>query len=334
VAEAWTRFLAGMLDGSVLNKRRRPYKPAACRSYERAMRLRVLPHFGHRRLSDVTRGDVQRFVDELIAERLGASTIANTLDPLRAVFRFALRREEVGANPVHDLDLPASDETPRRAATPAEALELLAALPDFERALYATAIYTGMRRGELQALRWSDISDLDGELPIINVTRAYDDEGRGFVDVKSDAGVRKIGVVEPLQAELRAHRKRSAAIGDALVFGRTAEAPFVPSTARRHALEAWKAADDKTLERARREGRKVEPGELLLPLTLHEGRHTQGSDGSFAGLDDKSLAHLMGHSSVVITKDRYGHMTDAAIRDATAKMNAYYATAATEGGGS
>jgi hypothetical protein len=47
----------------------------------------------------------------------------------------------------------------------------------------------------------------------------------------------------------------------------------------------------------------------------------------------EELAHLMGHSSVVITKDRYGHMTDQAIRDATAKMNAYYAAAqATPGG--
>jgi integrase len=160
------------------------------------------------------------------------------------------------------------------------------------------------------------------------VARAYDDEGRGFVDVKSDAGHRKIGVVDPLQAELRAHRKRSGAIGDALVFGRTAEAPFAASTVRRHALDAWKTADDQAVEQARREGRKVEPDELLLPLTLHEGRHTTGTDGGFAGLDDKSLAHLMGHSSVVITKDRYGHMTDAALRDATATMNAYYRRAA------
>jgi integrase len=170
-----------------------------------------------------------------------------------------------------------------------------------------------MRRGELQALRWSDISALDSELPIISVTRAYDDEGRGFVDVKSDAGVRKIGVVSPLQGELRAHRKRCGTIGDALVFGRTAEAPFVPSTVRRRALDAWR---DAGLER----------------LTLHEGRHTTGTDGGFAGLDDKSLAHLMGHSSVVITKDRYGHMTDAAIREATAKMNAYYGRSLREAG--
>jgi hypothetical protein len=85
----------------------------------------------------------------------------------------------------------------------------------------------------------------------------------------------------------------------------------------------------------RRSPQRHTPGAVLERLTLHEGRHTTGTDGGFAGLDDKSLAHLMGQSSVVITKDRYGHMTDAAIRDATATMNAYYRRAASApvGGG-
>ena len=62
----------------------------------------------------------------------------------------------------------------------------------------------------------------------------------------------------------------------------------------------------------------------LKPITLHEGRHAAATDGGFAGLDDKSLSYLIGHSSVVITKDRYGHITAAALEEARRRLDAYY----------
>lgn len=48
--------------------------------------------------------------------------------------------------------------------------------------------------------------------------------------------------------------------------------------------------------------------DALEPVTLHEGRHSAASAGSAAALDDLALAHIMGHSSVVITRDLYGHV--------------------------
>src|SRR5665213_1227022 len=64
-----------------------PYKPGALRTYEKALRLRVLPKLGERRLEGIARIDLQDIVDELLAEGVNASTIAGTLLPVRAIYR-------------------------------------------------------------------------------------------------------------------------------------------------------------------------------------------------------------------------------------------------------
>jgi integrase len=111
-----------------------------------------------KRLSDVRRADVQELADRLTAEGLSASTVQNTLDPLRAIYRRAIRRDEgVTINPTKDLELRRPDGKRDRIATPAEAAALIAAIPEDERALWACAFYAGLRRGELRALRWSHI---------------------------------------------------------------------------------------------------------------------------------------------------------------------------------
>ena len=83
-AKAW---LEGARAGSIRNRSGGRYKPSTLRGYERALRLRVLPALGDRRLSDVRRMDVQEVVDALLAEGAGPSTIRNTLDPLRSIYR-------------------------------------------------------------------------------------------------------------------------------------------------------------------------------------------------------------------------------------------------------
>lgn len=71
----------------------------------RALRDRVLPALGHYKLSDVHRRDVQELVDRWLADGLDPSTIKNTLDPLRAIYRRAMRRDELAVNPTADIEL-------------------------------------------------------------------------------------------------------------------------------------------------------------------------------------------------------------------------------------
>ena len=91
VDEAAPELVDGMRDGSIVNRSRRPYKPAAVRSYERALQMRLLPVFGSRRLAEVKAGDVQRFPEALLRDGLNASSARTTLHPLRVIYRRAVR---------------------------------------------------------------------------------------------------------------------------------------------------------------------------------------------------------------------------------------------------
>jgi integrase len=77
--------------------------------------------------------------------------------PLRAICRRALRNDELTLNPTANLALPAVAGVRDRVASAAEAAALLAALPPEDRALWGTAVFAGLRRGELRALRCHDV---------------------------------------------------------------------------------------------------------------------------------------------------------------------------------
>jgi integrase len=167
-AAAW---LAGARDGSIRNRSGDVYKPSAIRGYEAALQRRILPELGAAKLADISRADVQDLADRMLAEGADPSTIRNALMPLRVIFRRAVGRGEVAVNPCTGLELPAVRGKRDRIASPQEAAELIAALPEDDRALWATATYGGLRRGELMELRWSDVDLAAG---VIRVERSYD----------------------------------------------------------------------------------------------------------------------------------------------------------------
>lgn len=285
LAEAADELLAGMRGGTIVNRSRRTYKPATIRSYERALTLRVLPALGRMRLDDIGPGHVQRLAEQLMRDGLDASTVRNTLDPVRVIFRRALRLGEVNRDPTGALELPMPRGRRSVSLGAVDALALVDLLPEGERALWAVALFCGLRRGELRALRWSDI-DLAARPPSIRVQRTWDDE-EGQVSAKSDAGERVVGTPTLVAGLLAAHGLATGRDGDDLVFGATATRPFVPSTTRRRALKAW--------------------GDSYL--STHQARHAAASFLiSRTDVTDYELTRAMGHSDVRTTKNIYGHL--------------------------
>jgi integrase len=282
--QAADEWLEGAKAGAITKKRDgQAYKPSTLRGYEQALRDYLLPALGGARLSEIRRVDLQDFADRLRADGLDASTIRNTIAPLRVVFRRALARGEIAVNPTSGLELPSPEGGRERIASPEEAAQLLDALRPEDRALWATALYAGLRAGELQALYWENVDPAQG---VIRVEQSYDPKARVFVAPKSRAGRRKVPVAAVLRDFLVEHRMR-AGRSEGLVFGATAERPFTPSNVWRRARTAWKRAG-------------------LEPIGLHEARHTFASLMIAAGVNAKALSTYMGHSSITITYDRYG----------------------------
>jgi len=301
-AEAW---ILGAREGTIRTRSGDRYKPSALRGYEASLRNRILPELGAARLSDVRRTDVQDLVDRLLAEGFDASTIRNTVMPLRAIFRRSVARGDVAVNPTAGLELPAVRGKRDRIVSPAQAAELLAVLPDEDRALWASALYAGLRRGELMALSWRDV-----DLPagVIRVERSWDAKNRVIVSPKSRAGYRKVPIAGVLRDFLIEHKLRSGRSGG-FVFGRVSDGlPFDASALAARAYAAWSEAG-------------------LEPITLHEARHTFASLMIAAGVNAKALAAYMGHASVTITYDRYGHLMPGNEHESADLLDAYLARA-------
>jgi integrase len=89
-----------------------------------------------------------------------------------------------------------------------------------------------------------------------------------------------------------------------LVFGRTAEDPFDNATVRHRARRLW-------------------AGQGLEPIGLHECRHTFASLMIGAGVNAKALSTFMGHASITITLDRYGHLFPGSEEEAAGLLDAY-----------
>ena len=299
LADAAEDWLVAARAGIARTRSGETYKPSALRSYEQALATKVLPELGSLRLSAVDRVCGQDLVDRLVAKGLAPSTVRNSVLPLRAIFRRAVARSEVVQNPTLGLSLPAVRGSRDRVARPEEARDLIAALPEGDRALWATALYAGLRRGELQALRWSDV---DSDAGLIRVERSWD-QREGPIEPKSRAGRRRVPLVKPLRAELAAHRLRQGRAGEGLALG-SGEKPFASGAATRRANAAW----------AR---------EKLEPIGLHECRHTYAAHMIAAGVNAKALSAYIGHSSITITLDRYGHLMPGSEREAAGLLEAY-----------
>lgn len=200
-------------------------------------------------------------------------------------------------DPTDGLDLPEPSGRRERVAAPSEAARLLAAVPDDDRALWATATYAGLRRGELRGLRVSDVRETH-----IEVSREWDDYA-GPVAPKSKAGNRQVPIPKVLAAILAEHVERTGRTGDDLLFGRTAREPFTPSFIRKRANEGWATAE---LER----------------IGLHECRHSYSTYLDAAGISETRADRYMGHANPSVA-NRYRHQLEGQLAEDAARLDEY-----------
>ncbi len=300
VADAAEAWLDQCEKGEVLSRFRRPYAPIVLRQYRSDFKRYINPAIGTAKLQDVTADDVQRLVDELVGQGLSGSRVRGVLVALQALYR--RHRRQVLSDPTDGLDLPEAAGRREHVVSPKEAFELLEATVPSDKPLWATALLAGLRRGELQALRVSDVHGLDGKDASWLKVEASWDAVAGRKDPKSRAGVREIPIPETLRAILAEHIEETGRSGEDLVFGRTAGDPFTPSLIRKRALKAWV--------------------EVKRPPTLHECRHTYSTWLDSCGISETRADRYMGHSDGSVQR-RYRHQLAHQLREDAERLEAW-----------
>jgi integrase len=199
-------------------------------------------------------------------------------------------------------------------ATVGEARELVAALPAEDQALWATAFFAGLRRGELRALRWEHV---ELERGVIKIQHGWDDK-EGMIPPKYPSSVRTTPIAGVLRPFLTNHQTATGGSGTHFVFGAAHDRPFTPSNIRKRAATAWAAANKE----------RPEPQLPLKPISLHECRHTCVTLWFEAGLSLELIGDYVGHTGADMTR-LYRHLLEGHEVEATRKIDAYFALADT-----
>jgi integrase len=294
-AEAW---LEGAESGAIRKKGGRVYKANTLLSYRETLhrtwttssgaQTGVLHDLGSRQVGKIDRQDMQALVARLQTAGLAGASVRLVISSARIVFAEEVHQGRIAVNPAAGLRLPASDGQRDRIPAPAEAVAYLEAIRPEDRPLWATAVYAGLRRGEILALRWNDI---DFEHGMIRVDESYSAKTGTFGSPKTESSKRKVPMVGTLKQILATMSlERGVPSDETLVFGNGTDPIEARSLVKRAATDAKRA------------------GLGFEPFGLHECRHGYASTLIAAGVNPKAVSTYMGHASISITFDRYGHL--------------------------
>jgi len=135
-------------------------KPATAHETKRVIRKYFIPKFGHRQIGEITSGDISEIIDRLLAKPAAAN---NTFAAIRGMFSWAYRREYVEVNPCSRLQMPSKVMSRDRVLTSKELAAVYKTALTFEYpfgTIIQLLILTGQRRGEIGALQWDWIDEM------------------------------------------------------------------------------------------------------------------------------------------------------------------------------
>jgi integrase len=273
--------------------------PKTGERYSELLRTHVRPHIGNKRMQAIRAQDLNTLYANL-HHKIAPRTIKHVHRVLHRVFGHATKWGNIKHNIVSLVDAPKAPVTEAPALQLAEIPKMFAAVRG--RNLFPIAVValgTGMRRGELCALRWQDV-DLDSAK--LKVEQSLEETRKGglrFKSPKSARGRRPISLSPAVVAELRAHwkaqqeRRLSLGLGgaspDDLVFANWNGSPRRPNVLTKEFAEAMESGG-------------------LPHVTLHTLRHTHASQLITSGMDILTISRRLGHSSPAITLTVYGHL--------------------------
>ena len=307
--------LGEYLQHRLKNVARHTVRPWTYVSYESRVRVHIIPELGHIRLQALKPSDLEAFCSRKLQAGLSRRSVAFLHAVLRRAMGHAERLGLIDRSPAARVEPPRWNAPQARTLSPEEAARFLEAARRSEYyPLFVLALATGMRKGELLALRWSDVDLAEGT---VRVTRTLYRVGGRWVEgePKTAAGKRKVVLPPGAATVLKEHRvaqlgaRLKAGAGWApepgledLVFTSRTGKPILPRNVNR-ALEAV----------LRRAG--------LPRLRFHDLRHSHATLLLKEGVNPRVVQERLGHSTVSLTLQVYSHVLPDLQAEAAEKLD-------------
>jgi integrase len=267
--------------------------------YALIARSYVNPHLGAMQLQKLKPIALTEFYAKLLREgghdgrKLSSRSVGNVHRLLHAALAHAVKWGLITANPADNVSAPRTESPEVEIPDAAGIAALLARLRD--KSLYMTAVLglaTGMRRGEMLALRWRDIDA--GKITVARSLEQSKAGGLRFKSTKTRSGKRTITIPPSVVAELRRYRLEQQERWLALGLGKVRDDGLV--------LATWTGGTRSPNSLSRNWHEKVPE------VTLHALRHTHASQLIAAGVDVVTVAARLGHAKPSVTLNTYAHL--------------------------
>jgi integrase len=285
----------------------RSVAPSTLALYSHIVEAYIIPTIGRRRLSSLSPSDVDDMIRQLSARGLSPNTQRSARSVLRKSLRFAIREKLATSNAATESDPVRVPQRAGRTLTVDEARQFLDFVDDDRlAAAWITGLMVGLRLGELLALEWSDLQ-LDTAPATLTVRTSLKRlAGVGLVrtETKTLTSMRTVHLPDQTIAALRLHRTRQ--LEERLAAGEVWE-PLPLGADLVFRTEYGTAIDPANL---RHRCYKLTEESGIGRRSPHELRHSAASLMLAFGVPLKVVSETLGHSSIRVTADVYGHLVD------------------------
>jgi integrase len=275
--------------------------------YEMQLRRHILPALGGMQLAKLTVQHVQRFYAQMLQKGLSPQSVRLLHAMLHKAFDYAVHVDLLPRNVCDHVSLPRIEKRETRALSLEQALRLLETARGHRmEALFVLALVTGMRRGEIVALKWSDVNLTDG---VISVQRSLVELKGGIIESKpkSSSGYRSI-ILPPFALEaLQKHRERQELMRRGALQWQENDYVFCTSHGTPFAAANLRTAFKALLVKAE-----------LPDIRFHDLRHSVATLLLELGTHPKIVQELLGHENIGMTMDIYSHVMPTMQKEAMA----------------